>query len=71
MARAMKRTDVDRALQKNGCSIKSDTGSHTKWVCPYPCGAHSANIPRHREISAGVVADTIKRMACLPEGWLQ
>jgi len=69
MARAMKRTDVNRALRQNGCSIKSDIGDHCKWECP--CAAHSANIPRHREISPGVVADTIKRMACLPEGWLQ
>jgi hypothetical protein len=42
---------------------------HQKWVCP--CGKHSANIPRHRYISPGVVADTIKRMDCLPGGWLQ
>jgi hypothetical protein len=69
MARAMKRADVDRALRQNECSVKSDTGDHTKWECP--CGAHSANIPRHREISPGVVTNTIKRMACLPEGWLQ
>jgi hypothetical protein len=26
---------------------------------------------RHSEISAGVVGDTIERMKCLPEGWLQ
>lgn len=69
MATDMKRTDVDRALRQNGCSVKSDSGKHTKWECP--CGNHSANIPRHQTIPAGVVGDTIKRMACLPGGWLQ
>jgi hypothetical protein len=69
MARGMKRADLNRALRQNKCSVKSDTGDHTKWECP--CGGHSANIPRHRQISPGVVTDTIKRMACLPEGWLQ
>jgi hypothetical protein len=29
---------------------------------------HSANIPRHAVVSPGVVADTIRRMECLPKG---
>jgi len=65
----MKRRDVTRALSAAGCVIVSDTGPHTKWRCP--CGRHTANIPRHREITPGVIADTIKRMTCLPKGWLQ
>jgi hypothetical protein len=69
MAKPMRRQLVVRALSQAGCLVKSDTGNHTKWVCP--CGQHSANIPRHNITSAGVVASTIKRMACLPEGWLQ
>lgn len=69
MTREMKRRDLARALVAAGCVVKSDTGPHTKWICP--CGQHSANVPRHRDISPGVVADTIKRMACLPGGWLQ
>jgi len=68
MAKSMKRTDVNRALRRHGCWIKSE-GDHTKWVCP--CGQHSANIPRHVTVSDGVVGDTIRRMACLPKGWLQ
>jgi hypothetical protein len=68
---AMKRRDVERALTATGCQPKPGSGRspHSKWRCP--CGQHSANIPRHTDISPGVVADTIKRMACLPEGWLQ
>ncbi len=26
---------------------------------------------KHVEISAGVIGDTIERVKCLPEGWLQ
>jgi hypothetical protein len=65
----MKRRLVIRALRKNGCA-PSGGKEHEKWFCP--CAAkHSANIPRHGDISPGVIGDTIKRMACLPEGWLQ
>jgi hypothetical protein len=64
----MKARDVKRALKKRKC--KPEGGKeHEKWVCP--CGEHSANIPRHNEISPGVIDDTIGRMKCLPEGWLQ
>ncbi len=69
MAKGMRRREVVRALRKRKCEIDSDSGKHTKWKCP--CGQHSANIPRHTDISPGVVADTIKRMVCLPKGWLQ
>jgi hypothetical protein len=70
MVKPMKRRDVNRALRRNGCVIKNDKGRHTTWVCP--CGGqHTADIPRHLEISSGVVGDTIGRMKCLPEGWLQ
>ena len=30
-----------------------------------------ANIPRHTTFTPGVVRDTIRRLACLPKGWLQ
>jgi hypothetical protein len=69
MATAMKLRDVVRALTTQQCTTRSDDGNHTKWICP--CGRHSANIPRHRIVSPGVVRDTIKRLDCLPEGWLQ
>ena len=69
MVKPMKRREVNRALRRNGCAVKSDKGRHTTWVCS--CGQHTADIPRHQEISAGVVGDTIERMTCLREGWLQ
>jgi len=69
MPTEMKRRDVERALTRNGCEIEKTRGPHTKWRCP--CGSHTAAIPRHRDISPGVIGQTIERMKCLPEGWLQ
>ena len=69
MPTGMKLRDVKRALDEHGCTSKPGRGPHVKWTCP--CGKHTANIPRHRHISPGVVGDTIRRMECLPEGWLQ
>ncbi|MET9019032.1 type II toxin-antitoxin system HicA family toxin [Actinopolymorpha sp. NPDC004070] len=69
MPKGMKLRDLERAMRKQDCEIVPSRGPHTKWVCP--CGRHTANIPRHIEVSPGVVGDTIKRMTCLPEGWLQ
>lgn len=69
MATAMRVRDVERALLRAGCLVTGTSGPHTKWTCP--CGQHSANVPRHRIISPGVVRGTIDPLACLPEGWLQ
>lgn len=69
MPKEMRRREVEKALRSTGCIVVADRGAHTKWECP--CGSHSANIPRHTVISPGVIGDTIRRMACLPEGWLQ
>jgi hypothetical protein len=65
----MKLRDLVRRLAALGCTIKSNAGSHTKWICP--CGQHQANIPRHTMVSPGVVADTAKKLACLPKGWIK
>lgn len=66
----MPRTQVEKALRMAGCLpvASSGRGDHTKWTCP--CKSHTANIPRHRTISPGVLASTIKRLTCLPKGWL-
>lgn len=70
MVKAMKRRDVEAALSNAGCYVVSDGGKHTKWTCC--CGeGHTANIPRHGEISPGVIRDTTKRMPCQMKGWLQ
>jgi predicted RNA binding protein YcfA (HicA-like mRNA interferase family) len=69
MTKSMKLRDVERALKAHGCTVISDKGGHTKWSCP--CGQHQAHIPRHKEISPGVISDTIKKLTCLPKGLLQ
>jgi hypothetical protein len=70
MVRAMRLREVETALKRHNCWIKSDEGIHTKWVCP--CDKqHTAPIPRHRDVSPGVVRKTIQLMKCLPDGWLQ
>jgi predicted RNA binding protein YcfA (HicA-like mRNA interferase family) len=60
---------VERPLQSNDCLKVSDDGSHTKWGCP--CGQHTTAVPRHRDISLGVVRNIMRDLACLPKGWLQ
>lgn len=61
--------DMQRAFLDAGCRVEADSGARTKWSCP--CGQHTVNVPRHKEVSPGVVRSTIERLACLPEGWLQ
>lgn len=69
MAKPMKDRDVVKALKAQDCTPKPGKGDHEKWFCP--CGKHIAVITRGGEVSAGVVDDTIKKLACLPKGWLQ
>jgi hypothetical protein len=71
MAMAMKYRDVERALLANGCTWKQGKGDHVKWYCPSSCGKHLAVVTQAKNVSAGVVADTISKLACLPAGWLQ
>jgi predicted RNA binding protein YcfA (HicA-like mRNA interferase family) len=65
----MRYSDVERALLANGCKWRQGKGDHSVWYCP--CGQHIAVVTQARTVSPGVVADTIKKLACLPEGWLQ
>jgi hypothetical protein len=62
---------VIKALLSAGCLMQSDEGRHEKWVCPSKCGQHSTAVPRHTEITAGVIRGIIQDLKCLPEGWLQ
>lgn len=67
--RPMKRKDVAAKLGANGCTSLRNTGGHEVWGCP--CGSHTAPLPNHRTITAGVVTGIETMMACLPKGWLQ
>lgn len=72
MVKGMKAREVVEALRKQKCAeVQGSRGPHDKWVCPCQGATHTANIPRHTNVSPGVVRDIIKRLACLPEGWLQ
>lgn len=65
----MKRRDVERALNGVGASVLRTRGDHTVWGCS--CGKHITPVPKHSEITAGVVGSIQKQIACAPEGWLQ
>ena len=69
MVKAMKRRDVEVALREYSCLLLRSTGDHDVYGCA--CGQHIFPLPRHKVISPGVVRDAIKRLVCLPEGWLQ
>lgn len=71
MPKPMKRVDLERALLRAGCVLLRQGGRHTVWGCPAPCGQHKAAVPRHNEITAGVVGSIVKTLTCLKEGWLQ
>lgn len=69
MAKPMRYRAVRAALLAHGCIPKQGKGDHEKWYCP--CGSHIAVVVQAGTVSPGVVADTIKKLTCLPKGWLQ
>lgn len=69
MVQPMKYRDVAKAMRKQDCTSKPGKGDHEKWYCP--CGKHMVPITKPGTVSAGVVRDAIKKLECLPEGWLQ
>lgn len=69
MAKPMPDRLVARALRREGCTAKPGKGDHEKWYCP--CGKHIAVITRGGDVSPGVINDVIRKMECLPKGWLQ
>jgi hypothetical protein len=69
MAKAMKYRDLRTALLGQQCTDRPGRGDHEVWYCP--CGKHIAVVTTARNASPGVVADTIRKLACLPKGWLQ
>jgi predicted RNA binding protein YcfA (HicA-like mRNA interferase family) len=65
----MKRRDVISRLEAIGARLLRDKGDHTVYGCP--CGEHITAVPRHSDITAGVVGSIQKQIACAPKGWLQ
>ena len=69
MTASMRRRDMERRLRAAGCTMKKpDKGPHSKWLCP--CGKHVFPLPRHKDVSPGVVDDAAAKLPCLPKGWL-
>jgi hypothetical protein len=66
---SMRYRDIQAALLDSGCRWTQGKGDHEKWYCP--CGEHMAVVATARVVSPGVVGDLIKKLACLPKGWLQ
>jgi len=69
MAKAMRLRDIERALRANDAKRAREGAEHTIWRCT--CGQHQTAVPRHRVITAGVVGQIAKDMACHRKGWLQ
>lgn len=69
MAKPMTYRDLRRALLEQGCTSKQGKGDHEKWYCP--CGQHMTVVTQSRTVSPGLVNQAVKRMECLPEGWLK
>ncbi|MHB1474244.1 MAG: type II toxin-antitoxin system HicA family toxin [Dermatophilaceae bacterium] len=69
MPTPIKYREIRMALLAAGCIYRDAKGDHEVWYCP--CGKNVAVVNSARVVSAGVVGDLIKKMACLKEGWLQ
>jgi predicted RNA binding protein YcfA (HicA-like mRNA interferase family) len=70
MVKAMKYRDMEHALADQQCTHLRTRGSHHIWGCP--CGKHRVSIaPQKGIVSPGVARDAIRKLTCLPEGWLQ
>lgn len=68
MTRPQKYKDVIKALQARGwVFLRDGKGSHEIWGLPDESAKHS--IPRHREISAGVIGDLVKKLDNPPTNW--
>ncbi|WP_198588244.1 type II toxin-antitoxin system HicA family toxin [Geodermatophilus chilensis] len=69
MPKPMKRREVIKHLEAIGATFLREGGEHTVYACP--CGQHTTAVPRHREITAGVVGSIQRQIECQPKGWLQ
>ncbi|MCF4006138.1 type II toxin-antitoxin system HicA family toxin [Corynebacterium uropygiale] len=67
MAKPQKYKTVVKFLRSMGWTLqRQGKGSHEVWAGP---DGGRLVIPHHREISAGVVADIIKKVPNTPKNW--
>lgn len=61
-----KKRDVLKVLKANGWRLIRSTGGHDWWEGP---NGQGEAIPRHNEISAGVVDKLSRKLESFPENW--
>lgn len=70
VVKEMRTREVRKALLRAGCVVISSDGRHEKWGCP--CGKHQYPLAAsHIRTSPGLIRDAIRKLECLPTGWLQ
>ena len=57
---------VQRKLEKAGFTITSQRGSHVKFVRYNRDGTQTAIVPRHREISVGLLRSILRQAGLTP-----
>lgn len=68
MPRPQKYRDVVRVLRSNGwLLLRQGRGSHEVWGLPDE--SVRAVVPRHGEVSAGIVGQLMKLLPEVPENW--
>lgn len=71
MPKPQKYRDVVKVAKANGwVLIRQVKGDHEIWSLPDACASEDKHsIPHHKEISAGVIADLLKKLPHTPESW--
>lgn len=68
MPKPQKYRDVIKVVKANGwVFLRDGKGSHELWGLPD--GAEKESIPRHGEVSAGVVGQLMKKLPRTPQSW--
>ena len=66
--RPQKYRKIAKALTDLGCTSREGKGDHEVWTCP--CGEHQTALTQTREISAGVLRTSARRLECIrDEEW--
>ncbi|MFK0009918.1 type II toxin-antitoxin system HicA family toxin [Paenarthrobacter sp. NPDC090520] len=64
--KAQKKRDVLKVLKANGWQLVRTTGGHEWWEGP---DGQGEPIPRHNEISPGVIRKLAKKLSDVPPNW--
>ncbi|WP_448006334.1 type II toxin-antitoxin system HicA family toxin [Agromyces bauzanensis] len=68
MPRPQKYRDVIKVLKANDwVFLRDGKGSHELWGLPDESVKES--IPRHNEVSAGIIGQLMKKLPNTPQGW--